>query len=651
MRFIRLLYSMILLLALAGCATPVGVNKVSLEDAYREISSNTLAGYTFSPDTKIVLHRFDLLGRYEEYPAEVIAILHDKVFKDPRRDLRFALAELSFHYGEQLAKQNAQGESDSNGDNTADHFLMSAIYAYYYLFGPRGEEPPGAYDRRFRVACDLYNRALGKGLATGDSGRLEFKEGVRQLPFGQLAISLNTEKLQWPLADFDSFLPADDFAVRGLTVRNRTPGLGLPLVGVHKKTPEMPYGPVLPITAFLRLPEDARKFGSEAVPATLEFYSAYDETEVTINGRTVPLETDTTTPLAYKLNDADIWDIGIKKFLSALKLKKEQLKELTLVQPYQPGRIPVVFVHGTASSPVWWAEMWNTLRSDPVLRKRCQFWFFMYNSSEPVAKSAAALRDALSAQVAQLDPEGKDPALRQMVVIGHSQGGLLTKMSVVNTGDRLWKSVSDLTLEELKAEPAVKEGLRKYLFIERLPFVTRVVYISTPHRGSFRAKSWVRNLVRRLVTLPKDILTGDPRVYGNLFAQSKLPSELRSQVITSVDSMSPKNPVMQTLAGMPVAPGVTSHSIIAVEGDGDPVKGNDGVVEYTSAHQEGVESEFIVRSPHSCQGNPLTIEEVRRILLEHLTAYSWDTSDRKQSDRELLEGTSRPKNQLWPSQP
>ncbi len=42
------------------------------------------------------------------------------------------------------------------------------------------------------------------------------------------------------------------------------------------------------------------------------------------------------------------------------------------------------------------------------------------------------------------------------------------------------------------------------------------------------------------------------------------------------------------------------------------------MVKYTSAHVDYAESEFIVRSDHSCQGNPLTIEEVRRILLENL---------------------------------
>ena len=36
-----------------------------------------------------------------------------------------------------------------------------------------------------------------------------------------------------------------------------------------------------------------------------------------------------------------------------------------------------------------------------------------------------------------------------------------------------------------------------------------------------------------------------------------------------------------------------------------------------SAHVDGVESEKIIRSPHSCQSNPNTIDEVRRILRLH----------------------------------
>jgi hypothetical protein len=89
-------------------------------------------------------------------------------------------------------------------------------------------------------------------------------------------------------------------------------------------------------------------------------------------------------------------------------------------------------------------------------------------------------------------------------------------------------------------------------------------------------------------------------------------------MITSADSMSPDNPILTTLAEIPLAPGVKGHSIIAVKGDGDPKLGDDGVVKYSSAHLDGMASEFIVRSGHSSQLNPLAIDEVRRILVENL---------------------------------
>jgi hypothetical protein len=82
--------------------------------------------------------------------------------------------------------------------------------------------------------------------------------------------------------------------------------------------------------------------------------------------------------------------------------------------------------------------------------------------------------------------------------------------------------------------------------------------------------------------------------------------------------MSPGNPAIQTLAELPIAPGVKAHSIIAVKGRGSLADGTDGVVGYRSAHLDGTVSELIVESGHSVQGNPEAIEEIRRILLQHL---------------------------------
>ncbi len=630
---------LLLTLALTGCGVPIGVTKVDMVTAYRDINANALTGDELSMDTKIILHRHDLLEQFQRDPAEVIARLHKIAVTDQRRDLRFALSEMSFRYGKRLEAprpDNPEGQpwldllyGKPPSGYAQDYYLLSALYAYYFLLGPAQEEPPAAYDRRFRVACDLYNRSLAKAFATGRNGRLELANTVRELPVARLEITVRKKSAQWTpneafdrsldesLDEFKEFIPADNYRVHGLSVRNRTPGLGLPLIAILRTTPVLPGEPVIPVTAFLRITGGIVYQQRDVVKASLEFYSGFDEAKVTVGSRKVPLETDSTAPLAYKLNDPSIWSqLGISRFFTPRSTKTQLLR----VQPYQPGRIPVVFVHGTASNPLWWGEMVNTLRSDPVLRRRCQFWFFMYNSNQPIVISAASLRGHLENEVRKLDPEGKDAALQDMVVIGHSQGGLLTKMTVVRSGNKLWRALSDKDLDQLDLAPDIRSVTKQVFFFEPVPSVKRVVFISTPHRGSFLATGWVRNLMHKLIDLPGDIYQGTASFLSKAGKELKLPKEYIEKVPTSVDGMSSENPVLMALADLPIVPGVTANSIIAVKGDGDYHTGNDGLVEYSSAHLDGVESEFIVRAGHSCQDNPMTIEEVRRILLEHLAS-------------------------------
>lgn len=613
----RRVYFFVIMLAavLTGCATPVGLKPAGLRGAHLETSVYALSEATPSYNTKVVLQRYDLLERFAKEPESVLDALHQKAAGgDDRRDMRFALAELSFLYGETLEK-NASPRIKSQAP---DYYLSAALHAYLFLMGESREAPPSPYDKRFREACDIHNRGLGKGLATGAEGRVVLRDDVRNLPSGPLSLTIDTTAFKWDLGQFDRILCSDDYLVRGLTIRNRTAGLGVPLIAVNSSEKQLSGKRVVPLTAFMRLAGGGPESMNEGLQAVLELYAAYDAHEVSVDGRPIPLEIDATVGIAYALDDPVVWSQGMRRFM---RIREQIQPQLIMAQPYQRGRIPVVFVHGTASDLVWWMEMLNTLRGDPQLRKRYQFWFFRYNSSRPILDSAGALRRILTETRRACDPEGTDPAMSQMVVIGHSQGGLLTKATVVRTGDRLWQSLSDTPFEQTDLPPDGKELARSWLFIEPLPFVKRVVFIATPHRGSFLARQWVVNLFRRLLDFPGDMIIGVASVLKTS-EQWKLPYEFEGRIPTSLDGMSPKNPVLQALAAIPVETGVAAHSIIAVEGDGDFEEGDDGVVTYQSAHLEGVSSEFIVRNSHSCQEHPLTIEEVRRILLEHLKVQS-----------------------------
>ncbi len=599
-------------LGLSGCRHPIGADRVSGRASYQQLNQSALTGDRCSSHTETVLHRFDLEQEFRKTPATALLSLHEKALTDDRRDLLFALAELNFSHAQRLQRSVKPGAPRQ----APDYYLSAAIYAYIFLLGDGREPAPGPFDRRFRLACDLYNRAVAQGFATiaVTNRTVRMEGGIRQLPAGPVDVKFLRDGFKWNLDEIEQFLPADEFALRGLAVRDRLDGLGSPLIVVGKTLDQTRFPRRFPATVFLRVPGDLKGWSAGRLAVSLELLSTYDQRSVHVAGREIPLEGDTTAPLAYSLNSDSLWAIALAQFFSA----EEKIRSgIYFPQPYQPGRIPVVFVHGTASSPVWWARMWNTLRTDSVLRERFQFWYFVYNSGSPLSISAAKLRAEINRKVQQLDPEGKDPALRNMVVIGHSQGGLLTKLTATDTQDRLWRAVSDKELDQLKLSPEERREVREYNYFDPLPSVKRVVFVSTPHRGSYLATSFVRKLAVRFIKLPDQVVKSSSRILSLQNPLALKPGYQR-RVPSSLDGMAPTNPWLLALADLPVAPQIKAHSIIALKGSAQPPDGSDGVVKYGSAHIPYAASEFIVRSRHSCQDKPAVIEETRRILLEHL---------------------------------
>jgi pimeloyl-ACP methyl ester carboxylesterase len=595
----------------SGCATPVGVKRLDEQAAHRELNANVLSTSKPSDYSTQILERSALTERFKNDPQTVLAELNSGLGKPDERDRLFALSELSFEYAEESGNQS--------------YYLASAAYAYAFLFPANPADAPGPYDPRLTLAVDLYNRGIALGLATKDGKEVDLSERQLSLPFGSLSLGIEQEGFNYGEYHLTKFVSLADLQVRGLRNTYRRPGIGAALSARVEATPGSPGSKWIPptakvpMTAFVRLDNPRLAMSNGSLHGTVELYDEDRAGFVQIGTRSVPLESDPSAALAYRLEGAPIWDFELAGFrrgdLSLPGFRSgSDVNGLFMLHPYHPNMIPVVFVHGTASSPARWAEMANELLGDPNIASRYQLWFFVYNSGNPIVLSAMRLRESLIAVRKAVDPEGKDAALNKMVVIGHSQGGLLTKMMVVDSGNRFWNNVTSVPFDQVQLDPETRDLASRAMFFKPQPFVGEVIFIATPHRGSYMASNPIVKFGNKFINLP-----------GGLAKTTVQLAKLRQSsmmgaapvIPTALDNMDSSNPFIKVLSATPIAPGIHAHSIIPVKGSGPVDNGNDGVVEYKSAHIDGVESELIVRSGHSTQAMPQTIEEVRRILYEH----------------------------------
>lgn len=618
----RVLLAIALAWLVAACASPIGVTRWSMEDAYQQSYANALSADRPTSFTVQVLLRFGLYDRFADDPDGALAELHRGLAASDDYDRLFALSELSMLHG--LA------------EDSRPHYLVAALYAHGFLVRDLSDAQPVPLDPRNRIAGDIYNAALARGLTVrteraGPDGErivevvVALQSGRHELPFGELIIEAPDE-FTWAGRTLEKFLPASEFNVYGLRNRYRQPGIGLPLIAsLGPPTPGSEAGSALvpdtlkvPVTALLHVPDLRRGLANGHLSGTLHVFDMDSGRTVRISGYDVPLEFEPTSALAYSLQNAPVWDQEIRGFLGlSAQIFRGEHAHLITITPYRSGRIPVVLVHGTASSPLRWAELFNEMYADPDIRDQFQFWVFTYNTGNPIAFSAGLLRESLTRAVESFDPQGKDPALRRMVIIGHSQGGLLARLTAIDSGTRFWDNLSKKPLDELDLKPETKLAVRRSLFYTPLPFVKQLIFIATPHRGSYVAGSRVAQWLAGLVSLPGSVLSATTDLGRALAEDEPAKAALLRHIPRSVDNMTPGHPFIQTLASIPIDPAVEYHSIIAVSGKKPLIEDSDGVVAYTSAHLDGAASEKVIRSGHSVQSNPEAIEEVRRILREY----------------------------------
>ena len=514
-------------------------------------------------------------------------------------------------------------------------FLAMAACVAVGCAGPRrpAPSPPGAVVEQAKAAA----QASGGNADEAAAGLLAALDGARALPvdcrdgsvltFGGSRILVRAPRA----LRFDRLIvvtPDKNRPRAGTMVRE---GAGVPAVARWELTPERrrehPFlsdaGYLIGVTVLLE-----RSTSAAAGDLVLRVVDPLETKTVRRGGGSVAVAADFSAVGEFVVQEAER---AGKAFampgLAAMRNSSRYLDKLGLIalEDPDPARIPLVFVHGLMSRPLTWQRAFNELSADPEIRKRYQPYFFRYPTGVPVLYSAGRFRENLAALDAALAARGAGATRERIVLVGHSMGGLVSKMQVTNSGDRLVKAFLGGPLSGLGLDREDEATLRGLLEFEANPRVGRVVFICTPHRGSRLAEGFVGSIGRRLIKLPFNALGQAGQAFGDLLRMDNpvLQSRLRLKgVPSSIDNLSPTSTFVQESVKLPFRPGLPLHSIVGNK-EGRPLtdpKCSDGVVPYRSAHLDGVQSELVVRSDHGAHETPEGIAELSRILKLHLKA-------------------------------
>ena len=404
-------------------------------------------------------------------------------------------------------------------------------------------------------------------------------------------------------------IPTDALDFRGEITKeqSKVDGIGAPLVEAgslqnlgHQKVRD--NLPLRNLTAIVRF---------DGGLAQLELVDPYQAEDVSLAGKSRPLAADYGAAIMLGMSKARVDKLGLVRLLRPSRYN--DTANLNLLQPYDPKRIPVLFVHGLDSTPATFAPMYFNLLQDPEIRKNYQFWVFSYPSGYPYPYSASLLRRELD------DVKRAHPDHKNMVIVGHSMGSLISRLMVTDPGDKLWisafgKSPSETT----NITGHSRDILLKAIVFEDRKEIDRAVFYSGPHRGSDLATNWIGRTAARLVKMPG--LLADTRNVILSAATADVAGLAMSSAPNSIGTLSPKNPFVVEINKHPIVPRIPYHTIAGDRGKGDTPDSSDGVVAYWSSHLEGAASERIVPSGHASHENPEGIEEARRILKLHLNS-------------------------------
>jgi pimeloyl-ACP methyl ester carboxylesterase len=609
--FSRVLAACLLLLAPIGCAG-IKANDArfrnAVEDGWEHFEA--IRGLNVSHETATVLARQGLHFQAQRDAGAAAAVLEVRLQTQSEPDGALALAELTYHRG-------VAGQIRKPGEAMA-LYRDAATLAALALSDPSGTRPD--------LAIEIHNRAVTRLIRLAQPRRVHLVDNRnwREMLEGQGLLVHSATKYLDP-ARIGDLLVADDFWVEGMNHVYGADGLGVPLVA-HRfgaksgsLEPQDQFFPVeMRIAATAIVTPGGGLIGGawRRNPATLDLIDPFQRQSIAIGDHKIKLASDRTTPLAMQVARGHFEALEWTGLFDSNFEKPGVEAALYMLRPYDPGKIPVVFVHGLFSSPRAWVQTINELQNTPGIASDYQFWMFMYPTGMTIPSSAARLRQALTRARDILDTGHRDSAFERMVLVGHSMGGLLAKMMVQDSQFTLWDATITVPHDQFKGSPQIEESLDNILTYRPLPFVNRVVFIATPHRGSPIADSRFGQAIAAMVRRPAAMDARLAQIEA-LNGPDVISPELRGRAINAINNLRTDSAILAALDRIAIQPGVRYHSIIPLIGG---TADTDGVVEYRSSHLEGAASERIVAGTHISQQEPDVTRELDRILREHLAA-------------------------------
>jgi pimeloyl-ACP methyl ester carboxylesterase len=301
--------------------------------------------------------------------------------------------------------------------------------------------------------------------------------------------------------------------------------------------------------------------------------------------------------------------------------KVEDKLGIYAIEPLSEDKIPVLMIHGLNSSPLIWRRLSWAIFSNPQLAARYQVWHAFYPSGPPPFFNAMRLRKLTDELLQHISPDLQAVAANNMLLVGHSMGGVISKTFVQNSGTALWDATFYRPAAELAVDDDTRRTLEDILIFTAKPYVKAVMFIDTPHRGAATADSWIGWLASAMITLPKTMKTVFNKMWLALSKDDIKPA-MRGYMSgfgpNSVDVLSPRHPLLQQLTQLQLQ--VPVYSVI---GNDDPARCsdvvscpglNDSVVPYNSAHLDAALAEIVVPSEHNSYQSPQAIEFISDIL-------------------------------------